>query len=58
VPACESNIGCCSAYCDFSVMNASDTCPGVAGGQECVLWWGEGEAPPGFESVGACVIPD
>jgi hypothetical protein len=57
VPGCEGMNGCCSSYCDLSVMNASDTCPGVAGGQECVPWYEDGQAPPGLENVGACVVP-
>jgi hypothetical protein len=57
VPGCEDDVGCCSSFCDLAVMNASETCPGVADGQQCVPWWEDGRAPPGLESVGACVIP-
>jgi hypothetical protein len=54
VPGCGA-VGCCTPYCDTSMAN---TCPGD--GQECIPWFGgleEGEAPPGFENVGACGIP-
>ena len=54
VPGCDGP-GCCTPFCDTSMAN---TCPGD--GQECLPWFGvleEGEAPPGFENVGACGIP-
>ena len=56
VPDCTAG-GCCSPYCDVSDPDASAACPGAAGGQECVPWFEEGQAPPGFENVGACGIP-
>ena len=56
VPDCASG-GCCSPFCDFSDPEASAACPGAAGGQECVSWYEEGQAPPGLENVGACAIP-
>ncbi|HET6585676.1 MAG TPA: ribulose phosphate epimerase [Nannocystaceae bacterium] len=57
VPNCAGSIGCCSTFCDISDPNASAACPGAAGGQECTAWYEEGQAPPGLEDVGACVIP-
>jgi hypothetical protein len=51
---CEGAGGCCTPYCDVTQPNS---CPGMAGGQECVPWYNEGEAPPGQEDVGACAIP-
>ena len=30
-------------------------CPGAT--QECISWYEEGVAPPGFENVGICAIP-
>jgi len=56
VPNCAGT-GCCSSFCDVSDPEASAACPGAAGGQECVPWFEEGQAPPGFENVGACGIP-
>ncbi len=54
VPGCEGAIGCCTPFCDTTQPN---TCPGAAEGQECVSWYEEGQAIPGYEDVGACVIP-
>jgi len=43
--------GCCLAFCDT-------TAPECAGANaECVSWYEEGMAPPGFETVGLCSIP-
>lgn len=57
VPGCQGSTGCCTPYCDTSEPDASANCPGAAGGQECVPWYEENQAPPGYETVGACVIP-
>jgi len=57
VPDCEGSLGCCSSFCEFTDPEASASCPGAAGGQECVAWYEEGQAPPGYEGVGACLIP-
>jgi hypothetical protein len=57
VPDCAGAQGCCSPFCDLSDPDAGANCPGAAGGQDCVAWYEEGEAPPGFENVGACSIP-
>ncbi|MBC8074337.1 MAG: ribulose phosphate epimerase [Deltaproteobacteria bacterium] len=57
VPDCAGSSGCCSSFCDMTDPEASANCPGAAGGQECVAWYEEGQAPPGFEDVGACAIP-
>jgi hypothetical protein len=56
VPGC-AGAGCCTDICDVSDADASANCPGNAGGQECVAWYEEGQAPPGFENVGVCSIP-
>jgi hypothetical protein len=56
VPGCNSN-GCCSAFCDLANPDASATCPGAGGGQECTPWFAEGMAPPGLENIGGCAIP-
>jgi hypothetical protein len=57
VPNCAGANGCCSSFCDVSDPMASANCPGAAGGQECTPWFQMGQAPPGFENVGACAIP-
>jgi hypothetical protein len=56
VPDCAT-VGCCTPFCDQSDETASESCPGAAGGQECVPWFDEGQVPPGFEDVGSCMIP-
>jgi hypothetical protein len=55
VPDCAGAIGCCSGYCDITDPDANATCLPV--GTECVSWYEEGTAPPGYEDVGVCVIP-
>jgi hypothetical protein len=45
-------LGCCLPYCD---LNAPNTCPGV--GQQCVPFFSPGDAPPGYEHLGACFLP-
>jgi hypothetical protein len=55
-PDC-AGASCCTPFCDMANPNASAECPGNAGGQECVAWYEEGQAPPGFEDVGFCAIP-
>ncbi len=57
VPGCTGAEGCCTPYCDVSEPDASASCPGAAGGQECVPWYDEAQPPPGYEDVGACAIP-
>lgn len=44
------DVNCCTPYCDLSdpICTAPD---------ECVTFFGEGAAPPGFENVGVCVLP-
>ncbi len=57
VPDCQGSIGCCSSFCDTTDPMATANCPGAAGGQECVPWFEDGQAPPGYENLGACLIP-
>jgi hypothetical protein len=57
VPDCADSVGCCSEFCDLDAANPDEICGGSAGGQQCEPWFVEGAAPPGFESLGACVIP-
>lgn len=51
VPGCNA-AGCCSEFCDAS--DPAAVCMGV--GQTCVSFWEEGEAPPGEEDYGLCLI--
>ncbi len=53
VPDCVDAAGCCSEFCDLT--DPAAMCMGQ--GQECTAWYAEGQAPPGYEDVGACVIP-
>jgi hypothetical protein len=55
VPGCAGSQGCCAPFCDASDPNA--VCPGAAQGEECVAWYEEGQAPPGYEDVGVCMLP-
>ncbi|MDC0722892.1 ribulose phosphate epimerase [Nannocystis bainbridge] len=49
---CDSSaLGCCLPYCDITAPD----CPGA--GQECITWYEQGTAPPGFENLGLCGIP-
>jgi hypothetical protein len=56
-PDCAAK-SCCTSFCDTSEADASAACPGAAGGQECVPWYEPGQAPPGYEFAGACLIPE
>ncbi|MBC8071263.1 MAG: hypothetical protein IAG13_23260 [Deltaproteobacteria bacterium] len=50
LPSCESSVGCCTPFCD---LEAAD-CPA---GTECTAWFEPGDAPVGYEHVGACLSP-
>lgn len=52
VPGCDAE-GCCAQFCDLS---QPDTCPDMGMGVMCSPWFEEGEAPEGFEDLGACVM--
>jgi hypothetical protein len=54
VPGCQGAQGCCSEFCNLDEPN---TCSGIDGGQECIPWFEENNAPPGYEHVGGCGIP-
>ncbi len=56
VPGCAGSQGCCSEFCDINDPDPNSYCT-LGGGQECVPWYEEGTAPPGFDHVGACAIP-
>ncbi len=53
VPGCGTD-GCCTEYCDLSA--AEFECAG-APAQECVPFYDDDSAPPGYENVGVCAIP-
>lgn len=52
VPGCAGE-ACCTSFCE---LDDGSVCPGQ--GQECVSWYEAGQAPPGAESLGACLIPE
>ncbi|MCA9653948.1 MAG: ribulose phosphate epimerase [Myxococcales bacterium] len=55
VPDCAGSVGCCSNVCDTADPAGDAQCTGV--GQTCQAWYEEGNAPPGYEDVGACALP-
>ncbi len=57
VAGCIGTDGCCAPFCDLYDPNASASCPGAAGGEECTAWYEPGTEPPGQENIGICVIP-
>ncbi len=49
VPGCPGNAAtCCTPYCELGAPN----CPP---GRSCVAFFDQGEAPPGYESLGICI---
>ncbi len=56
VPGCVST-GCCTEFCDYSDPNKDDACLLKDDGASCELYFAEGEAPPGSENLGACILP-
>jgi hypothetical protein len=55
--ACEGSEGCCTEVCDLMDPMGDMQCTGQPGGQTCQPWYEEGNAPPGYEDVGACALP-
>ena len=51
VEGCQAG-GCCTPFCDITEM--PDQCPGDS--QECIPWY-DMDAPPEYENVGVCGIP-
>lgn len=47
----QTAAGCCLPFCKLSMPD----CPGV--GLECLPWYEEGQAPPKFEDIGLCGLP-
>ncbi|MCA9689501.1 MAG: hypothetical protein KC636_07810 [Myxococcales bacterium] len=61
-PACEDAAGCCAPYCDLSQGEgpANPTCAALAADIPaigCAPYYEEGQAPPGYEDLGLCVVP-
>lgn len=54
---CETEAGCCTEVCDLDDPAGDQQCAGAAGGQVCEPWYDAGEAPPGYEDLGACAVP-
>lgn len=52
LPSCNGD-ACCAPFCDI----ANPNCDAIVG-TECVTFFDEGLAPPGFEDVGVCVLPE
>jgi hypothetical protein len=50
LPSCN-DANCCGAFCDL----ANPTCELQK--TECTAFFDQGTAPPGYESVGVCIIP-
>lgn len=53
VDGCGAESGCCTPYCPVSGGDAP--CQGM---EKCVAFFVMGMAPPGYEDVGVCVIPE
>ncbi|MCX4244387.1 ribulose phosphate epimerase [Paraliomyxa miuraensis] len=51
---CEAAAGCCTAMCELG----HDECNLLDPALECVAWYEPGRAPPGYEFVGVCVLPE
>lgn len=53
VPGCSGL--CCTPWCDLS--EGDTPCKTLDATMSCIPWYAEGQAPPGFENVGVCGIP-
>jgi hypothetical protein len=51
--ACEGASGCCTSFCELDSTSCGELDPAL----ECLPWFEEGTAPPGFEHTGACAVP-
>ena len=49
---CVGAIGCCSPYCTVGTTMCADLDPEM----DCEPWFAEGQAPPGFETLGVCAL--
>ncbi len=50
---CGGTDYCCTPYCDLTAPQ----CPDAALGIECVPVYEPGQAPPGLENLGTCMLP-
>jgi hypothetical protein len=48
---------CCTQVCDHTSPTTDEECVALDPGQLCEPWYVEGQAPPGYEDVGACLLP-
>jgi len=56
---CDPNAGgCCMPFCDLSDADADTSCDATAKGTSCLSLYAEGQAPPDYENVGICVLPE
>jgi len=53
VPEC-AGLACCAPFCNLA---DAVPCPDAGEGVECFPYWREGQAPPGYEQLGVCVVP-
>lgn len=53
VPDCDGSTGCCTPFCDITAPD----CQGLHPAMECIPWYEEGQAPPGEEHIGGCMVP-
>lgn len=51
LPSCAGS-ACCTPFCELGAADCS-----AVPGTECASFFEEGLAPPGYESVGICVLP-
>jgi hypothetical protein len=54
---CMDSNGCCTEFCDLAAVDPNAACSGALDGETCTAWFDLGHAPPGFASLGACVLP-
>ncbi len=52
IPDCNGSVGCCTPFCAVGSTSCSLLDPEL----ECAPWFDEGEAGPGLEHIGACVL--
>jgi hypothetical protein len=56
VPDCGGATGCCTEFCDLTEADPTADCS-LGAGIECISWFEDGAAPPGYEHVGLCALP-
>ncbi|MBC8067597.1 MAG: hypothetical protein IAG13_04615 [Deltaproteobacteria bacterium] len=53
VPEC-AGAGCCTPFCE---LGDPSVCEVLGPEVDCLPWYEPGQAPPGFETLGACLLP-